>query len=149
MSCSPVTVMNAGNDRFRTHETQDPASAATIRVWLSSFLGPNKPDNWNEPLNAAVKWWNGLGDVVQGVLITVASKEMMAADTIACADKIKVSLFLLQLEWLLTLHQTGYKDTTLFKSEVDFHAQPGIGPAMGLGPGETSQVIVEWILERC
>lgn len=148
VSCSPVTVMDAENERFRTHESQDPASAATIRVWLANYLGSSRTDSWNEPLNVDARWWSRLDDVVGGVLVTVASNEMMAADTIACAEKIKVSL-LVRIGHLLTLQQTAYKGATLFKSEVDFHAQPGIGPSMGLGPGETSEVITEWVLERC
>lgn len=92
--CSPVTVLNTENERFRTHETQDPASAETIRVWLGNMLGTSKPDNWSEPLNADPKWWGGLDEVVEGMLVTVASNEMMADDTIACVEKVKVSPFL-------------------------------------------------------
>lgn len=89
--CSPVTVLNAKSGGFRTQEAQDPASAATISQWMSNYLGPNKPDAWNEPLSNDPKWWSGLDRVVEEMLIAVASVEMMAEDTRACATKIQVS----------------------------------------------------------
>jgi len=86
---SPVCALNTDNPKFRTQEVQDPASAGTIRVWLKNLLGSSKPDAWNEPLNADVSWWKDLPKVVDKVLVTVASKEMMAGDTCECADKIR------------------------------------------------------------
>lgn len=88
--CSPVTVLNTKHERYRTHEGQDPASGETIRIWLNNMLGPSQPDAWNQPLTNDSSWWTNLPKVVKEVLITVASREMMAAETIACADKIKV-----------------------------------------------------------
>ena len=45
---SPVTVLNTKNEKFRQQESQDPAPAAVIDVWMKNFLGKNKPDKWNE-----------------------------------------------------------------------------------------------------
>lgn len=89
---SPVTVLNTRNPGFRTREAQDPAAADTIRTWLKNLLGPNSPDAWNQPLTNDASWWSGLSSVVKEVLMTVASVEMMAEDTIALATKIKVSV---------------------------------------------------------
>lgn len=91
MVSSPVCVLNTGNERFRTQEGQDPASAATIQIWINNILGSRIPDAYNQPLTNAPSWWAALDQVVRELLITVASVEMMAADTLACADKIKVS----------------------------------------------------------
>ena len=129
---SPVTVLNAKNDRFHTHEGQDPASAATIEVWLQNMLGPSEADAWNEPLSADAEWWTGLDNVVKEVLVTVSKVEMMAAETSACAAKIL----------------TVYSGLTLFESEVDFHAEPAIGPALGMEEGETAKLMIEWALAR-
>lgn len=87
---SPVTILNTKNGRFRTHESQDPASAETIRVWLNNLLESGQADSWNEPLNNEVTWWSDLPSVVDEMLITVASNEMMAEDTCSLAAKIKV-----------------------------------------------------------
>lgn len=96
--CSPVTVLNTNNERFRTQEVQDPAPAETIRTWLSNLLGSSKPDAWNQPLDNEPTWWNGLGNAAKEVLITVASVEMMADDTRALAAKMKVSVRCVLLE---------------------------------------------------
>lgn len=145
---SPVTVLNTNNPGFQTQEAQDPAAADTIRIWLSNLLGSSEPDAWNQPLSNDTSWWSGLSNVVQGILMTVASAEMMAEDTIALATKIKVSLLEYCLMESLTGIQSTYSDFTLFSSSVDFHAQPGIGPTLGLEFGEAAGVMTSWAMER-
>ncbi len=148
--CSPVTVLdNAKNERFRTHEAQDPASADAIRVWLSNFLGSSRADAWNEPMSNDASWWNGLAGVVEDMLITVASNEMMADDTRALAGRIKVGVPMFVDAHRETDHvQTVYESVTLFASENDFHAEPTIGPALGMKEGEAAQLMISWALER-
>lgn len=90
MASSPVCVLNTTNPLFLSQEAQDPASASTIRNWMTTYLGSRQPDEWNEPLRNRPDWWSSLHEVVQEVLIAVAEVEMMAGDTIACAEKIKV-----------------------------------------------------------
>ena len=145
--CSPVTVIRSKSESFRTHEAQDPASAETIKVWLSNLLGPNKTDAWNEPLGNDAQWWAGLDGVVHDILITVASNEMMADDTSALATKIKVSALLITIGKTENF-QTVYKRLTLFASEVDFHAEPTIGPSLGMEEGEAARLMISWAIER-
>ena len=57
---------------------QDPASAETKKNWLSNYLGASEADSWNDPLSNDGEWWSGLDKVVERMLITVASNEMMA-----------------------------------------------------------------------
>jgi len=146
---SPVCVLNTDNPRFRTHEVQDPASAETIRVWLKNLLGSAKPDAWNEPLNADVSWWNDLPNVIDEMLVTVASNEMMANDTRECAEKIGVSVCPnVRERTQADFKQTVYKHLTLFSSEIDFHAEPTIGPSLGMAEGEAASVMISWAIER-
>ncbi|KAK9234217.1 hypothetical protein V1525DRAFT_439247 [Lipomyces kononenkoae] len=73
-------------------------------------------DKWNEPGQNDVEWWKGLTEVVKGMLITIATDEVMADNVQAMASKIT----------------TVYTELTLFSSKNDFHAEPGIGFAVGL-----------------
>lgn len=90
---SPVVALNTQNLRFKTHEQQDPAGASTIQKWMERYLGSAKPDGWNEPLKNGQEWWIGLQGILSGLLITVASNEMMADDICKTVDKVKVSSF--------------------------------------------------------
>jgi hypothetical protein len=45
-----------------------------------------------------------------------------------------------------SFHQTVHQSTTVFIAADDFHAQPVIGPEMGLDEGEQGAIIREWIL---
>lgn len=92
MASSPVCVLTTDSPLFASQEAQDPASAATIRTWMSNYLGSRKPDAWNTPLHNNASWWSSLDKVVEEVLIAVAAVEMMAGDTLACAEKMKVRL---------------------------------------------------------
>jgi acetyl esterase/lipase len=92
MASSPVCILTTDNPLFVSQEAQDPASAGTIKTWMSDYLGSRKPDAWNEPLQNSASWWSSLDKVVKEVLITVAEVEMMAGDTLACTEKMKVRL---------------------------------------------------------
>ncbi|KAF2716878.1 alpha/beta-hydrolase [Polychaeton citri CBS 116435] len=133
MISSPVTTLNTESHGFVTQERQDPASAVTIRVWMNNILGSRKPDAWNQPLTNAPTWWSTLDEAVNQILITVASVEMMAEDTLACAKNVK----------------SVYAGLTTFVSNVDFHAQCTIGPSLGMELGEAAQLMISWAIERC
>lgn len=44
--------------------------------------------------------------------------------------------------------QSVYKNLTLFASEADFHAEPTIGPALGLEQGEVARLAVSWVHDK-
>jgi acetyl esterase/lipase len=90
MASSPVCLLNTENPLFVSQEAQDPASAATIKTWISNYLGSRETDAWNEPLRNNASWWSSLDNVVDELFIAVAAVEMMAGDTLACAEKMKV-----------------------------------------------------------
>ena len=144
---SPVTSLNTKGQRYRTHEGQDPASAKTIQIWFGNLLEAASPDEWNEPLSNDTDWWLGLERAVEDMMMTVASNEMMADDTRACAANLKVRAMSSQVVHDANL-QSVYENLTLFASEVDFHAEMSIGPSLGLKEGEAAKVIVSYIIER-
>ncbi|KAK9234057.1 hypothetical protein V1525DRAFT_391825 [Lipomyces kononenkoae] len=75
---------------------------------------------------------NEIFEPAPGMLITIATDEVMADDVQAMASKIT----------------TVYTELTLFSSKNDFHAEPGIGFAVGLEESESAQFIKYWVVER-
>lgn len=47
---------------------------------------------------------------------------------------------------MIEIDQSVHPSTTVFFSAGDFHAQPVLGPEMGLGDGEQGPVIKDWIV---
>ncbi|KAK9235890.1 Alpha/Beta hydrolase protein [Lipomyces kononenkoae] len=129
---SPVARLTFTAERFRLNEIFEPSPVSTLKEWVANFLGTSEKDGWNEPWQNDVEWWNGLTDVVKGILITVATDEVMADDIQAMASKIT----------------TAYPELTLFSSKNDFHAEPGIGVAVGLEESESTQFIKSWLVQR-
>lgn len=46
------------------------------------------------------------------------------------------------------MFQNVHKELTVFSSQVDFHAEPAIGPSVGLEESEAARVIKSWAVER-
>ncbi|KAK9349899.1 Alpha/Beta hydrolase protein [Lipomyces doorenjongii] len=129
---SPVVRFGFTAERFRLNEIFEPAPVSTLKEWIANYLGTSGKDGWNEPGQNDVEWWKGLTDVVKGMLITIATDEVMADDVQAMANKIT----------------TVYPQLTLFSSKNDFHAEPGIGFAVGLEESESARLIKSWVVER-
>ncbi|KAK9427476.1 Alpha/Beta hydrolase protein [Lipomyces doorenjongii] len=129
---SPVVRFGFTAERFRLNEIFEPAPVSTLKEWIANYLGTSGKDGWNEPGQNDVEWWKGLTDVVKGMLITIATDEVMADDVQAMANKIT----------------TVYPELTLFSSKNDFHAEPGIGFAVGLEESESARLIKSWVVER-
>jgi len=148
-AASPVASFNTESDGYIANELQDPAPASAIRVWLKNYLGSSATDRWNEPSKTDAVWWSGLDTVVKEILITIASNEMMAADTQAFAATLNVScvrcLYVACADELL---QAVNDRVTLFASKNDFHAEPVIGLDLGLEEGEASRLIKSRVVER-
>ena len=79
----------------------------------------------------------------------MASVEMFAGDISVCVAKIQVITFLFGRKETLSEDETVYKNLTLFTSEADFHAEPAIGPSVGLEEGEAAKVMHACALDRC
>ncbi|KAK9491218.1 Alpha/Beta hydrolase protein [Lipomyces doorenjongii] len=129
---SPVVRFGFTAERFRLNEIFEPAPVSTLKEWIANYLGTSGKDGWNEPGQNDVEWWKGLTDVVKEILITIATDEVMADDVQAMANKIT----------------TVYPELTLFSSKNDFHAEPGIGFAVGLEESESARLIKSWVVER-
>ncbi|KAK9384234.1 Alpha/Beta hydrolase protein [Lipomyces mesembrius] len=129
---SPVVRFSFTAERFRLNEIFEPAPVSTLKEWIANYLGTSGKDGWNEPGQNDVEWWKGLTDVVKGMLITIATDEVMADDVQAMASKIT----------------TVYTELTLFSSKNDFHAEPAIGIAVGLEESESARLIISWVVER-
>ena len=89
---SPVVKFGFTAERFRLNEIFEPSPVSTLKEWITNFLGTSGTDSWNEPGQNDAEWWKGLTDVVKGILITMATDEVMAEDIQATASKITVSL---------------------------------------------------------
>jgi acetyl esterase/lipase len=131
------------------NQLRDPAPPDVMRGWVKEYLGEAPLDNYNQPGIAPADWWNGLP--VKQVLITGGAREMLAEDIAILGEKIKVSDFsntLFEGNFADLLGQSVHKSTTVFFAATDFHAQPVIGPELGLGEGEAAGVVREWILRQ-
>lgn len=53
---SPVVKFGFTDDRFRTNEVFEPSGVATLKSWVSRYLGPNNTDGWNEPVLNEENW---------------------------------------------------------------------------------------------
>ncbi|KAK9482652.1 Alpha/Beta hydrolase protein [Lipomyces starkeyi] len=129
---SPVVRFGFTAERFHLNEIFEPAPVSTLKEWIANYLGTSGKDRWNEPGQNDVEWWKGLTNVVKGMLITMGTDEVMADDVQAMASKIT----------------TVYTELTLFSSKNDFHAEPGIGFAVGLEESESTRLIKSWVVER-
>ncbi|KAK9368708.1 Alpha/Beta hydrolase protein [Lipomyces kononenkoae] len=129
---SPVTRFGFTAERFHLNEIFEPAPVSTLKEWIANYLGTSGKDSWNEPGQNDGEWWEGLTNVVKGILITIATDEVMADDVQAMASKIT----------------PVYPELTVFSSKNDFHAEPGIGYSVGLEESECSQFIKHWVAER-
>lgn len=110
------------------NQIQDPVSPEVMRSWGENYLGSSPLDYYNQPILAPAQWWHGMP--VEQLLITGASREMLVDDLVTFTGTIK----------------KVHKSTTVFFAPDDFHAQPVIGPEMGIGEGQQGPVIREWIL---
>jgi hypothetical protein len=115
---------------------------------MKDYLGGRKEDAWTSPLINGSSWWSGVERVVDEVLVGVASVEMMAGDTLACCRKIKVSIFRCHEQERADLTQKTYMGLVTFVYEINFHAEPCIGPSIMLAEGEVSKMMIQWALER-
>lgn len=88
---SPVVKFGFDTERFRTNEIYEPAAVFTLRNWIKDYLGRSAKDTWNEPAQNGSGWWQGLEGVIDSLLITIATDEVMADDQNRVANKIKVS----------------------------------------------------------
>ncbi|KAE9366753.1 alpha/beta-hydrolase [Stipitochalara longipes BDJ] len=113
-----------------TNQMQDPVTVEVMKGWADNYLGAAPLDFYNQPRIAISEWWRGMP--VEQLLITGAAREMLADDLVTFAETMK------------DIH----KPTTVFFAPDDFHAQPVLGPEMGLGEGQQGPIIREWLLKQ-
>ncbi|KAM0805583.1 Alpha/Beta hydrolase protein [Usnea florida] len=61
----------------RTNAPTDYVSSSVGDLWSAAFLGGRPRDAYNEPLAAGPGWWDGLGKVLGGCLVTVGGGEIL------------------------------------------------------------------------
>lgn len=86
---------------FRTNATsytrnaaKDSIDAPVLRKWSAYYMGGAKVDNYNQPFRAVAGWWKDLHGVVQNVIVTAGTDEVLLDDIQAFADTLKVSRYL-------------------------------------------------------
>ncbi|CAL8580021.1 hypothetical protein XPA_005754 [Xanthoria parietina] len=105
---SPWGEFSTSAPSFTRNEENDSINGAILRRWATYFMDGAPADNYNQPFLAPGDWWKGLNGVIQALLITAGTDEVLL-DGIA--------------EFVTTI-KTGFPSTTTFFAPREFHDQP-------------------------
>lgn len=87
---SPWGGFDTSASSYSRNALKDSIDASVLQKWAGYFMGRAEVDGYNQPFCAPSKWWNELNDVVQSVLITAGTNEVLVDDIKAFADRIEV-----------------------------------------------------------
>ncbi|KAL8964555.1 MAG: hypothetical protein Q9197_006881, partial [Variospora fuerteventurae] len=74
---SPWGVFSTSAPSFTRNEEHDSVNGAILRKWSTYFTGGAPADNYNQPFLAPGSWWSQLNGVVQELLITAGTDEVL------------------------------------------------------------------------
>lgn len=81
--------MSSSGERCKNRDIIRPEIASK---WSSAFLGPQKRDEYNEPLTAKAAWWEG--SKAEEILLVASADECLTDDVVSMGDILKVGSFL-------------------------------------------------------
>lgn len=138
---------------FLKNDYNDSIDAPTLRKWAAYFMNGADADNYNQPFRASDEWWSGLGGVVQSLLITAGTDEVLVDGIAAFAAKIRVrSVRTRTLHSAKTLTYTVFLQTifpttkTLLASQ-EYHDQPFMEPLDdGQQRSQQGKLLKAWVV---
>ncbi|KAL8906377.1 MAG: hypothetical protein Q9207_002089 [Kuettlingeria erythrocarpa] len=96
---SPWGDFSTSAPSFTRNEENDSVSGAVLRKWSKYFMNDAPPDNYNQPFRAPAGWWSRLDGVVQELLVTAGTDEVLLDGIVEFTKTIEVS-GLRDTEWV-------------------------------------------------
>lgn len=87
---SPWGVFSTSAPSFTRNEEHDSVNGAILRKWSTYFTGGAPADNYNQPFLAPGSWWSHLNGLVQELLITAGTDEVLLDGIAEFAKTIEV-----------------------------------------------------------
>ncbi len=87
---SPWGEFSTSAPSFTRNEENDSINGAILRRWATYFMDGAPADNYNQPFLAPGDWWKGLNGVIQALLITAGTDEVLLDGIAEFVTTIKV-----------------------------------------------------------
>lgn len=135
--CSPC-VTGETTAASMTECSYDIINAGHISSWVSAaveetVVAQEEPGFWHSALDAPASWWEGMGDVVGPVLVTVGDQEVFRDDVVKFAQVLR-----------------GVDEgVEVVMGRGETHEGPVLESEAGRELGETGRAIGRWVGERC
>ncbi|KAL9036700.1 MAG: hypothetical protein Q9180_004146 [Flavoplaca navasiana] len=117
---------------FTRNAANDSINGAVLQKWAACFMNGARADNYNQPFLAADHWWRNLQGVVQELLITVGTDEVLV-------DGIK--------GFTKTI-EAVHPRTRAFFAPREFHDQPFMETDVDVRRCQQGRVLKAWLVAR-
>lgn len=97
---SPWGDFSTSAPSYTRNEENDSVNGVILRKWSTYFLGGAPADNYNQPFLAPGSWWNQLDGVVQELLITAGTDEVLLDGIAVFAKAIEVRAAIFSGRWV-------------------------------------------------
>lgn len=77
---------------YARNADNDSIDGPILRKWSAFFMNSAQADNYNQPFRASDDWWRNLDSVLQDLLITAGTDEVLVDDIEAFAKRIEVGI---------------------------------------------------------
>lgn len=89
---SPWGDFRTDSASYTNNALRDCINAPVLQKWSAYFMGDAKGDSYNQPFRAPSGWWKDIDSILQNLLITVGTHEVILDAVEAFAETIKVCL---------------------------------------------------------
>ena len=90
---SPWGSFDTSASSYISNQDLDSIDAPVLKKWSAYYMGSAEADEYNQPFIAEPSWWKDLPNVVQSILVTAGSYEVLLDDIKAFVEKIQVCDF--------------------------------------------------------
>ena len=88
---SPWGKFSTEADSYKRNAYTDLLSGDFLSIYAEAFMGDAPVDAYNQPFTAENEWWKGLESVVEDMLITAGTQEILVDDIKDFVSRITVS----------------------------------------------------------
>ncbi|KAL8787387.1 MAG: hypothetical protein Q9213_002270 [Squamulea squamosa] len=90
---SPWGSFDTSAPSFERNGYNDSVNAPILQKWSAYFMNGAEADDYNQPFHTSDFWWKGLDGVVQQMLITAGTDEVLLDVVAAFAKRIEVRIY--------------------------------------------------------